>query len=317
MIVSVTMNPSVDISYQLREFKLNEVNRVSDVFKTAGGKGLNVARVIHLLHSPVIATGILGGTIGDYIEKKLNEDSIRHDFLKTNQESRNCIAILHDGSQTEILESGPTFSNFEKDQFINHFTSLLERAEVITISGSLPKGLDAGVYTEMIRLAHLRKIPVILDCSGKLLKDVLDSHGAKPNVIKPNIDELIQLLGCNVSADDAEGLKKAVSDSLFNGVEYVVVSLGAKGAFVKHHDEYYLAGIPKIEVVNPVGSGDSVVAGVAVALLQKKSTVDLIKTAMTTGVLNTMEQQTGFVDADKFDLIYNKIEVTKMEGTTW
>lgn len=305
------MNPSVDISYRLEEFKINDVNRVSTVMKTAGGKGLNVARVIHLLDAPVLATGVLGGTIGDYIEAQLNQNGIQHNFLRTNQESRNCIAILHDGKQTEILEAGPTFSNVEKAQFLGHFTELLENAEVVTISGSLPKGLDASVYTEMIFLAEQKQIPVVLDCSGKVLEQVLNFREAKPFVIKPNIDELNQLLGMNIQSDDLEGLQKAVSHSLFDGIAWVVISLGAKGAFIKHLDDYFVASIPKVSVVNPVGSGDSVVAGLAVAILQKESPENMIKMAMTTGVLNTMEAQTGFIDIEKYPSIFNQIEVKK------
>ncbi len=311
MIVSVTMNPSVDISYKLEDFKLNDINRVSTVMKTAGGKGLNVARVIHLLHSPVVATGILGGTIGSFIENQLDQDGIDHNFLKTDQESRNCIAILHEGNQTEILEAGPQFSRNEGDDFLNHYQQLLEKAEVVTISGSLPKGLDASIYCEMIRIAETKQIPVILDCSGGVLKDVLQFQEARPFAIKPNIDELNQLLEIKITAGDQ--LKKALEHPLFARIQWIVVSMGAQGAFVKHNQEHFLVKIPKINVVNPVGSGDSVVAGLAVSILQKKSREELMKTAMTAGVLNTMESQTGFVNSEKFDQIFNEIEICKVD----
>lgn len=313
MIISVTMNPSIDISYQLNEFTLNGVNRVSNVIKTAGGKGLNVARVIHLLDTPVIATGILGGTTGTFIENLLDQDGIKHDFLRTNQESRNCIAILHGGNQTEILESGPQFSVKEIDDFLTHFEKLLKKGTIITISGSLPRGLEASVYVEMLRLAELRKIPVLLDCSGEILKQVLDAKETRPYLIKPNIDELNQLLHLDVHADDLDGLKMALADELFAGVEWVVVSLGAKGAFVKYQQEYFQVKIPSVPVVNPVGSGDAVVAGLAIAAFAEKSKEEVMKTAMTTGVLNAMEKQTGFVDKEKFDLIYQQIEVIKVK----
>lgn len=313
MIVSVTMNPSIDISYQLNEFTLNGVNRVSNVIKTAGGKGLNVARVIHLLDAPVIATGILGGTTGTFIENLLDQDGIEHDFLRTNQESRNCIAILHGGNQTEILESGPQFSVKEKDEFLTHFEKFLKKGTIITISGSLPRGLDASVYVEMLHLAEQREIPVLLDCSGEILKQVLNAKGASPYLIKPNIDELNQLLNMDLHAEDLDGLKIALADELFAGVEWIVVSLGAKGSFVKQQQEYFQVKIPSVPVVNPVGSGDSVVAGLAIAALAEKSKEDMMKTAMTTGVLNAMESQTGFVNKEKFDFIYQQIEVIKVK----
>ncbi|MCL6574341.1 MAG: hexose kinase [Bacillus sp. (in: Bacteria)] len=312
MIVSVTMNPSVDISYKLEEFRLNDVNRVSNIIKTAGGKGLNVARVIHLLNTPVIATGILGGTLGAYIENQLDQDGIEHDFLKTNQESRNCIAILHAGNQTEILEEGPHFSNKEKSEFLAHFRKFLKKGNIISISGSLPRGFDASLYVEVIILAHQKKIPVLLDCSGTILEQVLQVKEATPYLIKPNIDELNQLLNLNVNTEDLEGLKIALSHDLFEGIEWVVVSLGSKGSFIKYRHEYFQVKIPIVQVVNPVGSGDSVVAGLAIAIQEKKSPEEIMKTAMTTGVLNAMETQTGFVDKGKFELIYQQIEVIKL-----
>lgn len=95
MILAVTMNPSVDISYQLSDFQLNDVNRCDEISKTAGGKGLNVARVIKLLQGNVLATGIIGGTLGTFITQELTKSKIPHDFSKTEKESRNCIALLH------------------------------------------------------------------------------------------------------------------------------------------------------------------------------------------------------------------------------
>lgn len=310
MILAVTMNPSVDISYPLNEFKLDDVNRVEDVSKTAGGKGLNVARVISQMEREVLATGILGGTIGDYIVKELENDQIKNDFLKTDKESRNCIAILHEGKQTEILEAGPTLSEKEGQDFLNKFKNLLDTVSMVTISGSLPKGLPNHFYQSMLEMSHKNNIPVILDSSGESLKQTL-LHDKKPFVIKPNLTELEQLLGSEVKKD-VISLKAAVDNSLFEGVAWVVVSMGSEGAFVKHFNDYYQVAIPKIEVVNPVGSGDATVAGLAAALEQEEPDDAVLKTAMTVGMLNTMENGTGHIDFAQFDQYFELVEVTKL-----
>ncbi|WP_368908939.1 PfkB family carbohydrate kinase, partial [Bacillus wiedmannii] len=112
-----------------------------NVRKTAGGKGLNVARVVKQMGEDVLATGVIGGTIGDYIIQELTKSDIRNHFYKINQESRNCIAILHEGKQTEILESGPSLSAEEGDAFLEKYRELLSEVSIVTISGSLPKGL--------------------------------------------------------------------------------------------------------------------------------------------------------------------------------
>ena len=139
MILTVTMNPSIDISYPLKKLEIDEVNRVKNVYKTAGGKGLNVSRVIRLANREVTATGIIGGFLGGYIEKHLYDENIVHNFYKIDQESRNSIAILHDnGKQTEILENGPTISSGDAENFLSYFDDISRNYNLVTMSGSLP-----------------------------------------------------------------------------------------------------------------------------------------------------------------------------------
>ncbi|WP_242254382.1 tagatose-6-phosphate kinase [Bacillus cereus group sp. BfR-BA-01379] len=309
MILSVTMNPSVDISYPIHELKLDFVNRVEAVHKTAGGKGLNVARVIAQMEEGVLATGVLGGTIGEYIIQELNKVNIPNDFLKIKKESRNCIAILHEGMQTEILESGPTLSKEEGLSFLEKFEFLLTTASLVTISGSLPKGLPTNYYYQMLEICHKHRIPVIMDSSGESLKQAM-LHKEKPFAIKPNKAELSQLLGINM---DAVNLKQVLNHELFTGIEWIIMSMGSEGAFVKHGEDYYRVTIPKIEVVNPVGSGDATVAGLAVALHQTQTVESVLKTAMTTGMLNTMEAGTGHINVNKFKHYFDLIKVGKID----
>ncbi|MEI4828946.1 tagatose-6-phosphate kinase [Bacillus sp. FJAT-53711] len=311
MILAVTMNPSIDISYPIQDFKLDDVNRVESVRKTAGGKGLNVARVVKQMGEDVLATGVIGGTIGDCIIQELTKSDIRNHFYKINQESRNCIAILHDGKQTEILESGPILSMEEGAAFLEKYRELLSEVSLVTISGSLPKGLESGFYRQMVEIGREKGIPVIVDTSGEPLRQVLN-HNVKPFAIKPNISELFQLLGMEVE-ENTSSLKQLLTNKLFHGIEWIVVSMGATGAFVKHGGDYYRVTIPAIEVVNPVGSGDATVAGLAVALKRKQSVPDILKTAMTTGMLNTMEEGTGYIDPKKFDQFFEMVEVIKID----
>lgn len=311
MILAVTMNPSVDISYPVDRFKFDDVNRVETVRKTAGGKGLNVARVISQMEDKVLATGVLGGTIGDYIVQELKESNIPNDFLRIEKESRNCIAILHDGMQTEILESGPTLSKEEGTAFLEKFECLLTTASLVTISGSLPKGLTTNFYRKMVEISCNKGKPVIVDSSGEELKQVL-KHEKKPFAIKPNTAELSHLLGFEAEAGNID-MKQTLNHEIFKGIEWIVVSMGDKGAFVRHGDDYYQVTIPKIDVVNPVGSGDATVAGLAVALNRNQTVESVLKTAMTTGMLNAMEAVTGFVNIRKLKKYYDCIKVKQID----
>ena len=313
MILSVTMNPSVDMSYPLEEFHLDTTNRIDSekVRKTAGGKGLNVSRVLHLLEADVCSTGIIGGQLGGYIQKELDKDKMNHHFLEIDQESRNCLAILHNGKQTEILESGPVIDQQTQADFLELFQNLLQKADILTISGSLPKGIPASFYSQLIELAASKQIPTILDCSGQALKESL-SGKIKPTVIKPNHHELGALIGEEL-AENNEDIYQALQHPIFNGVELILVSMGAKGAFVKSKNDYYSLTIPKINVVNPVGSGDSTVAGIAYGLENKMALTDVLKSAMTTGMLNTMEEQTGFIRKENFDYYFNQVSIQTYE----
>nr|WFO04353.1 tagatose-6-phosphate kinase [Staphylococcus aureus] len=297
----MTLTPSVDISYPLTALKLDDVNRVQEVSKTAGGKGLNVTRVLAQVGEPVLASGFIGGELGQFIAKKLYNADIKHSFYNIKGETRNCIAILHEGQQTEILEQGPVIDNQEAAGFIKDFEQLLDKVEAVAISGSLPKGLNQD---------YNKGVPVILDCSGATLQTVLENP-YKPTVIKPNISELYQLL--NQPLDESlESLKQAVSQPLFEGIEWIIVSLGAQGAFAKHNHTFYRVNIPTISVLNPVGSGDSTVAGITSAILNHENDHDLLKKANTLGMLNAQEAQTGYVNLNNYDDLFNQIEVLEV-----
>ncbi|MFD3445945.1 tagatose-6-phosphate kinase [Microbacteriaceae bacterium 4G12] len=311
MILAVTMNPSVDISYPIHEFKLDAVNRAETVCKTAGGKGLNVARVVAQMEEAVLATGVLGGTIGEYIMQELNKSNIPNDFLKIEKESRNCIAILHEGMQTEILESGPTLTKEEGADFLKKFEDLLSKVSLVTISGSLPKGLSIHFYQQMLDVSQKKGIPVIIDSSGEPLRLAMQ-HKVKPIAIKPNTAELSQLLGIEVDGK-ISSLKQALDNELFKGIEWILVSMGSEGAFVKHREDYYRVTIPRIDVVNPVGSGDATVAGLSVALNRNQPLEVILKTAMTTGMLNTMESGTGYINTAKFNQYFDLVRVEKID----
>ncbi|MDU1499501.1 MAG: PfkB family carbohydrate kinase, partial [Staphylococcus epidermidis] len=145
-------------------------------------------------------------------------------------------------------------------------------------------------------LAKEQGILTILDSSGQSLEEVLISN-VKPTVIKPNIYELSQLLKYKVTSDIKE-LKTAVSQPIFNDIEWIIVSLGSEGAFAKHNHKFYKVNIPNIKVVNP--------------LIHQQTDEELLKKANAFGMLNAMEQQTGHINTDEFDEIFKQIEVIEV-----
>lgn len=312
MVLTVTMNPSVDVSYRLEQLILDDINRVGGaaVIKTAGGKGLNVSRVLRQVGLPVCATGIVGGTTGEFINQKCQEKGIDTQFLRVEEASRNCIAILHEGHQTEILEGGTVVPKGTEALFIEKYQKLISQSRCITISGSVLPGLSSTLYSQMIKLANTVGIKVLLDTSSQQLKNtLLGAH--KPYAIKPNSAELSELLGRRV-LDTIEELRKALEESLFEGVELVLVSRGANGGFARFGGRYYNITIPKIKVVNPVGSGDSSVAGLVYSLEHNFDPQQTLQHAMLFGMLNATATETGFVDLSQKDKYLDEIIVTEI-----
>lgn len=312
MIVTVTMNPSIDISYPLATLKIDTVNRTNKVTKTAGGKGLNVTRVIHDLGGNVLATGVLGGFHGAYIAEELKKAGIKQDFTPIAEESRDSIAILHEGNQTEILESGPTVSEDEQAAFLEKFEELIKQADIVTISGSLAKGFPSDFYQKLVQIAQQHAVKALVDTSGESLKQVITAK-QKPYLIKPNLEELEALLGQAFSLEELDDIQAALSQPLFEGIEWIVVSLGKDGAIAKYQDTFYRVEIPTIQVVNPVGSGDSTIAGFAYGLSQAMPPMDLLKMCMATGMANAQENKTGHVDPANVKNHFEKISVKKIE----
>lgn len=309
MILTVTLNPSVDISYKLNHFKLDTVNRVENVSKTAGGKGINVSRVLVQLGEEVAATGFLGGSLGDYIRKQLGECLIKDYFVESTEGTRNCIAIIHDGQQTEILERGPVISKKEASEFLEKFCIYAKGINILTISGSLPKGIDSTYYSELIKIAHENQAKVLLDTSGVALRYSLESE-YKPYLIKPNLEELTGLVGKEIKSE--QDVIQALRDPVLNDISWIVVTLGARGAIIRQEEKFYRVQIPEVEVVNPVGSGDSVIAGFATGFSFKLPPKDIIKYGIAMGVLNAMEEKTGFINTQRIDWCINKVEVEEI-----
>lgn len=305
MILTVTMNPSVDISYYLERFEINAVNRTKEVSKTAGGKGLNVSRVLRELGASVVATGVVGGHLGEYIEESLEKAGIKSCFHKIAGESRNCIVIIHEGMQSEILEAGPELTEKDGAFFIEKFKTLTDKASIITVSGSLPRGLQDDFYNRLLDLASDKR--VILDVSGSALKNALTAKNP-PFLIKPNLEEAQSLLKRDISIE-ASDLKAALNEGLFARAEWVLLSLGKEGAAARCKDAFYRLRVPEITAVNPVGSGDATVAGAAYSLEKGLTDTEVLKCAMASGVLNALESKTGHINFSRFEEFRSRIIV--------
>lgn len=306
MILVVNLNASLDKKYTLNNLEKGSVMRALDVHNTAGGKGIHVANVLNILNENYIVTGFLGGKTGEFIENKLKEYNINQDFVKIKGNTRECLAIITDDLvQTEILEPGPTVTNEEQKKFLNKYTSLIKDCNMVVASGSIPKNIPKDFYKKLIEIAKNENKKFLLDTSGELLKNGIE---AKPFFIKPNKDEIEALTGRKII--NSKDAIKEIKEFHKKGIEFVVISLGKEGSIAGFNGKFYKVTIPNVTAVNPVGSGDSYVAGIALGLQKSLPIEDVLKFASACGTANAVEEETGFVNKNIVEDLLNKITVT-------
>lgn len=306
MITTVTLNASIDKAYYLKnELKDGEVMRVAECINTAGGKGLNVARVAKLLGEDVSATGFVGGHTGAYLEELLEQDGLNNQFVRIKAETRCCINILDTKvGSTEFLEPGAAVESEDIPNFLMKFQEIVKTSDIITISGSIPKGVETDIYAKMIQIARKDGKQVILDTSGATLAEGIK---VKPTMIKPNNEELEALLGTPIKT--REQLIDAAKKLQQSGIPLVVVSMGAEGALLVCDEGVFQGKAPDLQVVNTVGCGDSMVAAFAVALKRKMSKQECLKYAIAVSSANAMNPQTGYVDIKVMEDILKQVEI--------
>ncbi|WML49083.1 1-phosphofructokinase [Neobacillus sp. PS3-34] len=311
MITTVTLNAAIDKTYFIENFSLNRVNRThGNVLIEPGGKGINVAKVLQQLDIPVSTTGFVGGFNGEFILNMLGQRGIHHNFLKINGESRICLNIIDRklNSQTEILEAGASIPSEDWTQFKNKLENIAHNSEFVILSGSLPKGLPNDAYAELVNLIHHAGSKSIIDTSGIPLQHVIE---AKPFMIKPNEEELLSICGRDKMSEE----EIAVYTNKWNsqGIPFVVVSLGSKGVIVSAEGNAYRASPPIIDPVNPVGSGDSLVAGIAAGLHLKLKIEDIIKMGIAAGTANALESIAGSINLSKYKQLLNDVKVKQIK----
>lgn len=309
MILTVTMNAAIDKRYVVKRFEEGQVNRVTTCTYTPGGKGLNVSKPASIAGAEVVATGFVGGHAGDYIVDSLKNFGIKSEFYHMNEESRSCINIWNEEKreQTEFLEPGFTVSEEDFDKFMEKFEKLIVQADVVAISGSLPKGLDGTAYQRMVKAVKDAGKKVILDTSGNLLEMGIK---AKPTMVKPNIDEIRMLTGSH--CDTREELVEAAQKIHRAGIEVVVISLGGEGSVLVCDNGVYRAVVPKIDAVNTVGCGDSMIAGFALGFEKNLPIEETLKLASGISAAAALREETGFFVKEDMERILPDIKIEKM-----
>lgn len=308
-IMTVTLNPAVDKTYTTQRLIVGNVNRMRTAMNIAGGKGVNVTKILRQYGFEVAATGFLGGYSGRFIEEELEKRGAECRFIHVEGETRSNMNILaDDGYVTEILEPGPTVSEQGRNRFLEQYDALLSECGLVVLSGSVAQGLEADIYEELVMRAADVSVPVYLDSSGESLRFGMR---AKPQLIKPNWRELEYLMGHRLM-NRAEIIESA---ELFRreGITRVIVSMGGKGLLSVTDKGVLYAGAAKIVPVNTVGCGDSVVASYAMSYMMGESEEAAIVRACAVSAANATTLESADIPMETAEDLMNKIILEKID----
>jgi len=309
LILTVTPNAAIDKTYIVEGFGLDRVHRPTAVRTVAGGKGINVVRVLQELGREALATGFVGGQNGDAVIEGLDHEGIKHDFVRVKGETRLCIAIVDPttGTQTEVNENGPEVSPEELDTMMVRIAELAPSAEYVVLSGSCPPGVPVSFYGSITQIAKRSGARVVLDTSGEHLCEAVK---AAPFMVKPNVVELSHIAGRELLT--LEEISRAAKSLKQYGIEITAVTMGRSGAMVTDGVHSWKAVPPEIEFASAVGSGDAFVAAFIDALMRGDHVSRALAIGTAAGAANATTYGAGFCTKESIMKIMHDVVLTRI-----
>ena len=262
-VLTVTLNPALDLTVQLPFLRLGEVNRSESLQVHAAGKGLNVAQVLADLGHQLTVTGFLGETNPQAFEQLFAARGFTDEFVRVAGETRSNLKLAEtDGRVTDINGPGLAVSEAQCDELLARLQRLAPAHDLVVVAGSLPRGIDSQWFVQLLNSLKALGVRVALDTSGVALRDGL---ATRPWLIKPNEEELAEARGVDLTGSSA--LLAEARRLQGEGIEHVVVSQGADGVSWFSPGAALHANPPRVRVVSTVGAGDSLLAGMLHGLL--------------------------------------------------
>ena len=303
MILTVTLNTALDITYRVPVLRPHTSHRVTDVTERAGGRGLNVARVLAALGHEVTATGFVGGSTGRIVRELLATTAgVRDALVPISGTTRRTVAVVDTatGDTTQLNEPGPLITPAEWSAFQQAYEELVAGADAVALCGSLPPGVPVGAYAGLVRGARAAGAAVLLDTSGEPLRRGV---AARPDLVKPNAVELAELTG---SHDPL----KATQDARRRGAQSVVASLGHQGLVAATPEGRWRATAPARVHGNPAGADDSVSAGLLSGLVEGLPWPDRLSRAVALSTATVRSPAAGEFDRAAYEELVGRITVT-------
>lgn len=299
MILVHTPNPALDLTWRVDHLVVGESQRASGARVRAGGKGINVARVIHQLGGDVLAIAAAGGRTGREFERELRDSGVRHLLIPAAAETRRTVTIVdsNSGHATVINEYGTAQSELDRSTALDTVTAHFERSTLAVISGSMPPETPVDFIGTLIESAHQHRVPVIVDTSGEHL---LAAAAAGADLLKPNAEEAMSITGC-------ESPESAAGELLSVGARQVVISLGRDGLLWGGQEDpsrFWRARLTRPVEGNPTGAGDAVVASLALSALGRVDGREMmLRRAAAIGAAAVLQPLAGEISARHTELL--------------
>lgn len=316
MILVAGLSPAWQQIVVLDELQTGEVNRAQEVSWCASGKVLNVGIALHALAttfpSNTAATSrprdartlaLVGGMTGAAIRREFEELSIEARWITAASATRVCTTILdrHTGTTTELVENPAAITKYELDAFCQAFREEVKQSSTVVLTGSFPAGVPATLYRELMESVSGR---VLLDCQGPPLLAALE---ARPFVVKPNREELGRTLGRAVGTD-AE-LHSAMRELNSRGAEWVVITQGKDRVWISSKARLLSIDPPRVDVVNPIGSGDCLAAGIAIGLASGYDLPDAVAWGVAAAAENVRHLLPARIDASAVSALHDNVRL--------
>lgn len=305
MIYTVTLNPAIDYVIMLDNLKTGSVNRVSSENVYPGGKGINVSGILKELGYESTNLGFVSGFSGAFIKDTLSLRNLKHDFIDLDNGFTRINVKIKADQETEVNGQGPHINDEKLNELYTKIDKLNE-GELLVLSGSIPKTVDEKLYENIMERIKDKNINVVVDATKNLLLNVL-KH--KPFLIKPNNHELEEIF--NVKLNSNEDVATYARKLQELGAKNVLISMGGDGALLVAEDgKIYVSNVPKGEVINSVGAGDSMVAGFIGGYLKNNDYTEALKLGATCGSATAFSSD--LATKEFIDSLIDQIEVKEV-----
>lgn len=310
MIYTVTLNPAIDLVIITQNLKPEVVNRTQSFELQPNGKGVNVSFILKKLGVENTATGIGGGFTLDYVCEGLKNKGIKTNFLKVKDPTRVNVftRVLSDDVEYKEVNPGPNVSSEIQDKFLDYLEENVQKGDSVIISGSFSKGISPDYLVKIAQITQKKSAHLVVDSNYKEVVDTVKYH---PFLLKPNDHELASWFGKDEASLDE--LLKMAQKIVDQGVQNILLSLGANGAALINKDHIYIGNAPKIKVVNTACSGDTML-GTFIAYLEKGVSADqALKHAIAAG--SDTASRSGLTDFKRTDELEKQINITERNRT--